>query len=115
MGQLGLKLLQALLGLLALGQVAQKPGEHLAPVPVQFADCQLERKLGPVLAPPGYDASETDDPALAGRKIARDVAVVALAMRCRHQHADIAAAYLARGIAEHALGGGAERLDDAAL
>src|SRR6516164_10467570 len=97
---------------LTLGQVAQKAGEHLAPVPVQFTDCQLDRKLGSVFAPPGYDPSTTDDPALTGGEIAGDVAVVALAMRRRHQQADIAAAYLARGIAEHALGGGVPTGDD---
>jgi hypothetical protein len=37
-GQLGLKFLQAMLGLLALGQVAQKAGEHPVPVPAQLTD-----------------------------------------------------------------------------
>src|SRR3546814_1439361 len=37
---------------------------------------------------------------------------MALAVRWRHQHADIAALYLVQGIAEHLLAGGIGHLDD---
>ena len=59
-------------------------------------------------------AADADDLGLAGREIAREVAVVLLVIGRRHQHADIAADDLVCGIAEQPLGAGVERLDAAA-
>src|SRR5271167_2154994 len=115
MRQLGLQLLEALQGPLALCQIAHKAGEQTMPLATDFPHSEFDRKKRTVLALPGHNPANTDDPSLAGREVAGDVAVMGFAIGRRHQHADVAATNLVSGVTEHALGRGAEGLDDPVL
>ena len=115
MRQLRLQFLEAVLGFLPLGQIADKTGEQAASVRLYFADRKLQWEHRAVVALPGDNTPETDDAPLAGGQIAADIGVVVFAIGRRHQHADIAAANLRGGVAKHAFGGGTERLDQALL
>ena len=64
--ELGLQLLQARLGLLALGQVADEAGEEAPVARAHLADGQLHGKGRAVLALADDDAADADDPPLAG-------------------------------------------------
>ena len=66
MDQFGLQLLQARLGLLALGQVADEAGEKALLAGSHLADRQLHRKGRAVLALADHDAADADDAPLAG-------------------------------------------------
>jgi len=74
----------------------------------------VHRKGGAVLALAGDDAADADDVALAGGAVAREVAVVARAIRMRHQDADVLADGFLHRVAELPLGRAAEELHDAA-
>ena len=105
MDQLGLQLLQPRLGLLPLGQVADEAGEEALVARAHLADRKLHREGRAVLALADHDAADADDAPLAGRQVAREIAVVALAVGRRHQHLDVLADHLRRRIAEQPLGG----------
>src|SRR6516225_7252892 len=115
MQQLRLQLLHPLEGALALGQIAHKAGKEPMPLSLHLADREFHREGRAVLALTRNHSPETDDPPLAGREVASDVAVMVFGIRRRHQHADITAANLLGGITEHPCGGWAEGLDDTAL
>ncbi len=112
MHELGLQLLQARLGLLPLGQIADESREEALAARAHLTDRKLHRERRAVLALADDDAADADDPPLAGPQIAREIAVVILAIGRRHQPVDVGPEHLAGGIAEQALGCGAERLDE---
>ncbi len=85
--ELGLQLLQARLGLLALGQVADEAGEEAPIAGAHLADRELHREGRAVLALADDDAADADDAPLAGPQIALEIAVMRLAIGRRHQHA----------------------------
>ena len=109
--QLGLKILNAAFGLLPLGQIADKSGKIAAAREGKLADLQLHRKGLAVLAQPDDHAPDADDSALAGAKIAIEIAVMSFAIGCRHQDFDVAADHLRAVIAEQPLRRRAEGLD----
>ena len=113
--KLGLQLLELVLGLLPLSKVADESGEEAPVAGAHLADRELHGEGRAILALTGDDAVDADDALLAGGEVARDIAVMLLAKRTRHQHAHIAADDRVLAIAEQALGGGAEGLHDAVL
>ncbi len=109
--QLGLQLLQAGLGLVPLGEVADEAGEVALAARAHLADRQFHREGRAVLALPDHDSADADDPALTRHEVAGHVGVVLAAVRFRHQQADVPADHLVRAVAELAHGGRAERFD----
>ena len=89
--QFGLQFLKFCLGLLMLGEVANKPGKMPLSTGVHLADGQVHWKSGPIPALSGDNASDADDVPFAAGLIASQVAVVAAAIRFRHQNADVLA------------------------
>ena len=108
--ELGLKFLQAGFGLLTLGQVADEAGEIPLPGGTHLADRELHREGRAILALADHDAADADDPLLAGREIAPDIAVMLRAIRVRHQHLDVLADDFAWFVTELPNRRGAERL-----
>src|SRR5581483_4067678 len=82
------------LGRLPLGQVTDKTGKETAARRGKFADRELHRKGLAVFALSDDDAADADDAALARAQIARQIVVVRLAVRRRHQHLDVAPDHL---------------------
>ena len=115
MDQFGLQLLQTRLGLLALGEIADKAGEKVLRAGPHLADRQLHRKGRAILALPDHDAANADDAALAGLHVAGKIAVVLPAIRRRHQHLDVLPDDFSAPITKQPLGRGTERLHDAAV
>jgi len=114
MKQLRLDFLQPLLGLLPLAQVADEAGEEARAARIHLADGQRHREGRSVPALADRDAAGADDALLAGAEIAREVAVMILAIGRRHQDRDVAAQNLLRAVAEQPLRSGAEGVDRAA-
>ncbi len=108
--ELRLQLLQPRLGLLPLGQVANKPGEEAPVAAAHLANGKLHRKGGAILALTDDDAADADDPPLSGAEIPFEIAIVVLAIWRRHYHLDVLAHDLAGRIAEQSFGRGAEGL-----
>src|SRR4051794_23604733 len=75
----------------------------------------MHRKRRTVLAHARHDTTDTDDAPFPGLQIAREIAVMAAAVRFRHQAADVSPDRFRRCIAELPLGGAAEKLNDAIL
>ena len=100
-----LQFVQPPLGLLPLGEVADKAGEQARAVPICLADRQLHREGAAVLAPPDDHATDADDAPLASAAVALEIAVMLFLVRLRHQHPDVLAADLACRIAEQAFRG----------
>ena len=71
--ELGLQVLQAQHGLLALGEVADEAGENAPFAEPRFADCELDREGAAVAVQRGRDPADADDLALAGRKIVAQI------------------------------------------
>ena len=115
MGEFGLQIVQPLLGLLALGQVAHKAGKGAPLMPFRLGDREFHGKGRAIPPQPDHHPAAADDPLFPGRQIARQILVMLLPIRRGHQHADILSRHLLRAIAEQPLGGGAERLHDAAV
>ncbi len=113
--QLTLARPQRFLGLLALRQVVDDPGEEAAAVESHLADREVEGEDRAVLSPAGHLASEPDDAGLSRLQIPLQIAVVLLGVRRRHQHVDVATDDLVGPVAEEALARGVEQLDRAAL
>ena len=115
MKQLRLQLMEAVLVLLPLGQIADESDELPLPGEQDLAHRKLHRKRAAVLALADDDPSLADDPALAGREVACQIAVVLAGIRLRHQHADVAAVDFIGREAELAFRGLAEGLHQPAL
>ena len=113
MHKLGLQFLQARLGLLALGQVADKAGEKTLRAGFHLADGKLHGKGRAVLALADDDAANADDAPLAGDLVTVEIAIVAAAVWLRHQRTDVEPGSIGGADAEQAFGGAAEVLDDA--
>src|SRR6185295_18648232 len=75
----------------------------------------MHRKGGAVLAHAGHDAANADDVPFTRLQIAGEVAVMAAAIRLRHQLADIFSNRLGFGVAELTFGSAGEELHDAML
>jgi hypothetical protein len=82
---------------------------------MRLADGELHREDGAVLAQALDLAADADDPPLAGGTVAGEIAVVALPVRGRHQHTDVAADDFLGTVAEQPHRRRAERADQAAL
>ena len=76
------------------------PVNFRSPCDRDLADRQMQRKRRAVLPTPLHLASDPDDLGAAGRQIARQIRVVLLVIRRRHQHVDVAAEHLLRRVAE---------------
>ncbi|MEO6593953.1 MAG: hypothetical protein ABIP94_04290 [Planctomycetota bacterium] len=72
------------LHLLTIGDVADDAGEEAALVDRSFADGQVDRKLGAVLALADHFAADADDAVFAGAQVALQVAVVLAVERFGH-------------------------------
>ena len=62
-----------------------------------------DRRIGtvePSLAPARHVATDSDNPCLARPKVIPNVRVVALPVRVRHEHPDVAAQHFSRGVSE---------------
>ena len=90
-----------------------KPVKKRCVAGFHLADGKLHRKGRAVLALADDDAADADDAPLAGDLVAIEIAVVAAAVRLRHQHADVEPGRLGGADAEQAFGGAAEGLNDA--
>src|SRR5579864_3187451 len=97
---------------LPLGQVANKAGQEALAAGVDLTDREFDRKGAAVLALPDDDPPDTDDPALPGGAVAREIAVMPVAVGAGHQHAHIVAFDLFDGIPEEPFRRGAEGPDD---
>ena len=113
--QLGLQFLEPQLRPLLIGEVADESGEDARAVGIHLTDRQFHRERASVTAFAHDDAADSDDAAVAGGQVARDIIVVPVVIGIGHQHADITADQLGFAIAEQPLRGGAERHDDAAF
>ena len=84
-------------------------------MPLAFERDLAHRKLhwegAAVLSLADDDASDADNLSLSGSQIAIQITVMLMTVRCRHQHADIAALHLADGESEEALRSCAKGLD----
>ena len=89
--ELGLQFLKPRLGLLMLGQIADKAGEVGRAAGLHFADRKMHRESRAVLALAGHDPADADDMPLAGGSVARQVPVMARTVGLGHQHADVLA------------------------
>ena len=94
-------------------QIVKDPGELPFAVDDHLADRQVERKRRAVPAQSGHLAADADDLLHAGREIAREIGVVLLVIRRRHQHVDVLADDVALGVPEQPLGRRIERFDAA--
>ncbi len=99
----------------AFRDVAHQAGENAALADVGRAHRQVHREFRAVLASAAHFAPDPDDAALACLMIMIEVAVVLRAVWLRHEHRDVVPDHFLRGITEDALGGGIDRLDDAAF
>ena len=99
---------------LALRDVTHDPGEVPLALEAEFADRQGQRELRSVPAPARQLAADADDPRLAGAQIARQVLVVARAVRRRHQDPHVLADQLVLPVAEQPRRLGIHGLDQAA-
>ena len=115
MDQFGLQFLQPCLGLLLLGKVADEACKVGFSTRLHLADGEMHRKRGAVLAHAGHDATDADNASFTGLQVAGEVAVMAAAIRLRHQLADVLSDRLGLGVAELTLGGAREKLHDAML
>ncbi len=97
------------------GQITHETGEEALAVGMRLADGELHREDGAVLAQALDLAADADDPPLAGGTVAGEIAVVALPVGGRHQHAHVAADDLLGTVAEQPHRRRAERADQAAL
>ena len=92
-----------------------KPVKKRCSPDLHFADRQLHRKGRAVLALADHDAADADNTALAGILVALHIAVVVVAIGCRHQDLDVLSECLACLVTKQPLGRAAERLHDAAV
>src|SRR3989304_7410611 len=99
-------------GLLPLGEIADEAGEEAAFPRLHLADCKLHGEGRAVLAQAGDHPVDADDALFAGGEIARDVAVMLLAVGRRHERADVMADHRRLLVTEETLRRGAERLND---
>ncbi len=113
--QFGLQFLQTCLGLLLFGEIADETRKVRLPTRLHLADGEMHRKRGAVLAHAGHDAADADNASFTGLQVAGEVAVMAAAIRLRHQFADILSDRLGFGVAELARGGAGKELHDAML
>ena len=96
-------------------RVVQDSGELAFPGDRHLADGQVERKDAAVAAAARHLPADADDPGVAGRHVAAQIAVVLVVVGRRHQHVDVAADDLGARISEQPFGSGIERLDVPAL
>ena len=115
MDELGLQFLQARLGLLPFGQVADEARKETLVRRPHFADRQFHRECGAVFPFSDNDAPDADDPALPGPQIALQIAVVTFTIGRGHEHLDVLADDFVRAVSEQPLRGNTERLHDPAL
>src|SRR5215472_16155530 len=108
--EFGLQLLQARLGLLPLGEIADESGEEARVVGVHLADRKLHRKGRAILALAHHNSSHADDPFLPRPQVSYEVAVMVFAVRRGHHHIDVLAQHFRSSIAEQAFCCRAERL-----
>jgi hypothetical protein len=80
MKQFRLHLVQELLTLMMLGQVAYKANKLPVPLQQYLTDRKLHRKRATILALTDNDAPHPDHTTFAGGEITRQIAVVVLAM-----------------------------------
>ena len=87
-------LAQLLLHLHSRAEIVEDAGELPLAVDRDLADRQMQRKRRAVLPPALHLASDADDLGSTGRQIARQIGVVLLVIRRRHQHVDVPAEHL---------------------
>ena len=75
--EFGLKFLQPGFGFLPFGEIADKAREEALVRRPHFTDSQLHRKRRAIFAFSDNDASDPDDPAFAGPRIAFEIAIMA--------------------------------------
>ena len=100
---------------MAVGEVADEAGEDPFARDRRLADRQFDRKRLAAFTHRAFETDVADHVALAGLAVFAQVRIVVACFHLRHQHCDVLADHLARGIAEDEFGGGAERGDDAVL
>ena len=103
-----------LLGLVALGDVADDSREKSPRSKLYLADGEVHGEGGAVLAQADDLAADADDLLLPGGQVIVQVAVVLVAVRLGHEHLDVLADDLARRVAEQPLRRRVHRLDHAA-
>ena len=110
-----LGLAQFLLDPLPAGEVAHEASKDALAVGDRFPNGQLHWKDAPVLALALDHPAVANDVPLAGSQITRDVAVMGVAVRLRHEQPDVAAHDLAFGVAEQSRRRRAERGNETIL
>ena len=95
----------------ALGEIVEHAGELAFALDRHLADRQVERERAAVATTPGHFATGADDLRCAGVEILREIAVVRVVIRRRHEHVDVPTDDFGLGIAEQPLGPAVERFD----
>src|SRR3546814_5607286 len=83
---------------------ADEAGEDAFAVAGRLAHRQFHRECGPVLAHREDHPADADDPAFTRREVALEIAVMALAIRRGHEHADIGSQDFGLRVTEETLG-----------
>ncbi len=114
--QFALQFMQARVGRLPLGQVADEAREEAAPrAGLHLPHRQLHGEGRSIPALTDDHAAYANDPTLAGLVVALQISVVVFPVGFGHQDLDVGAHDLGRGVAEQPLGGLAEGLDQPGL
>src|SRR6476659_6547712 len=102
MNEFSLELLKPRLGALPFGQVANEARKVSPIARFHLPDGEFHRKRRSVLALADNDAADADDAPLPRTVIAFEITVMALPVRRRHQHLDVAADNLVGLVAKQA-------------
>src|SRR3546814_12334068 len=96
---------------MSLGKIADEAGEHALLVTDSLTHRKLHGKGRPITPAGQHRSANAADPALAGGKIALEIAVMAVLVRRRHEPAAIRSDYIRFQLAKQPFGGRAERHD----
>ena len=113
--QFALEFLQSCLGLLALGQIPDEPGEEALAFRLHLTHGQFDRKGRPVTALADDYPPLADDPSLTGSIVAIQVTIMRAAIGIGHQQADIPPGDFRPLPSEHPLGCRTEIADRSGL
>ena len=101
--EFGLRFLKLPLGFPPRSDVMHDADENPQFVEMALTDGKINRKGRPILAPRRDLAPDADDLLLAGLAIVFQIAVMLFAVGLGHEHADVLAGHLFRGVAEQCL------------
>src|SRR3569623_1384885 len=89
MHELGLELLKARFGALALRKVEDEPREIPLAIRSHLANGKFHWEGRPILAQTDHDSADTEEAGFIGAEIARQIAVVLFTVGRRHHYYDV--------------------------